>query len=49
MTTPKPDKPQRDRFIETAHELECDEDESRFDETPKRIAPKMDEPARPKG
>ncbi len=36
-------KPQRDRFIETARELECDEDESRFNETLKRIAPKKDD------
>ncbi len=49
MTTPEPDKPQRDRFIETAHDLDCDEDESRFGATLKRIVPKMDEPARPKG
>ena len=33
-------KPQRDRFIETARELDCDEDEERFNETLKRIAPK---------
>ena len=36
-------KPQRDRFIETARELECDEDEERFNETLKRIVPKKDE------
>ena len=36
-------KPQRDRFVETARELECDEDEDRFNETLKRIAPKKDE------
>ncbi|MDE0059555.1 MAG: hypothetical protein OXI22_18475 [Defluviicoccus sp.] len=35
-------KPQRDRFIETARELECDEDERRFNETLKRIVPKKD-------
>ena len=38
-------KPQRDRFIETAKELGCDEDEDRFNETLKRIAPKPGETA----
>lgn len=33
---------QRDRFIETARDLECDEDEGRFNETLKRIVPKKD-------
>ena len=37
------DKPQRDRFIEKARELGCDEDETRFNETLKQIAPKKDE------
>ena len=36
-------RPQRDRFVETARELECDEDEDRFNETLKRIAPKRGE------
>ena len=36
-------KTQHDRFIETARELECDEDEGRFNETLRRIAPKKDE------
>lgn len=36
-------KPQHDRFIETAKELGCDEDERRFNETLKRVAPKKDE------
>lgn len=31
---------QRDRFIETARELDCDEDEGRFNERLKRIVPK---------
>ena len=35
----KDGKPQRDRFIEAARELECDEDEERFNKTLKRIAP----------
>ena len=33
-------KSQRDRFIEKARELGCDEDEGQFNETLKRIAPK---------
>jgi hypothetical protein len=38
--TPKPktDKAQHQRFIETARELECDEDKERFEEKLKRIA-----------
>ena len=36
-------KPQRDRFVEKAREMECDEDEDRFNKTLKRIAPKKDE------
>ena len=32
--------PQRDRFIEKARDLGCDEDEDRFNETLKRVAPK---------
>ena len=30
-------KPQRDRFIEKARELECDEGEDRLNETLKRV------------
>ena len=37
------ERSQRDHFVETARELGCDEDESRFNETLKRIAPKKDE------
>ena len=37
------ERPQRDRFLETARELECDEDEDRFNEALKRIAPKKAE------
>ena len=37
------DRPQRDRFIETARKLGCDEDEARFNQTLKRIAPKREE------
>ena len=36
---------QSERFEETARELECDEDEDRFNETLKRIAPKPGETA----
>ena len=43
MTDTKNQKPQRDRFIKAARELECDEDEGRFNETLKRIVPKKDE------
>ena len=32
------DRSQRDRFIEKARELGCDEDEVRFNETLKRVA-----------
>ena len=33
----KNEKPQRDRFIEKARELGCDEDEGRFNETLKQV------------
>lgn len=33
-------KPQLDKFRELARELECDEDEARFEETVRKIAPK---------
>src|ERR1700730_12427040 len=44
-------KPQRERFIETARELGCDEDEAAFDEKLKRIATAKLKPAlrRPAG
>jgi hypothetical protein len=32
-----PEKPQADKFRDLARELECDEDEARFEETVKRI------------
>ena len=32
-----PEATQRDRFIEKAREIKCDEDEDRFNETLKRI------------
>lgn len=41
MSNPKTKtQPQHERFLETARELECDEDEDRFNETLKRVAPK---------
>ena len=53
MKGPKEPQSQSDRFLETARELECDENESQFNETLKRIAPKKDETAadrsRPQG
>jgi hypothetical protein len=45
------EKPQLQRFIETARELGCDEDEAAFDEKLKRIAtvkPKRKVPAKSK-
>ena len=39
----KDDTSQFHRFFDKARELECDEDEDRFNETLKRIAPKKDE------
>ena len=45
----KTPKPQRDRFVEKARELECDEDEDRFNETLTRIAPKSPDPGRDRG
>ena len=36
-------KSQRERFEETARELECDEDEDRFNATLKRIVPAKSE------
>ena len=38
MKTGKPDPEQYKRFVETARELGCDEDEAAFDENLKRIA-----------
>ena len=32
-------KPQRERFEDTARDLDCDEDEERFNDTLKRIVP----------
>lgn len=42
----EPDKPQPDKFRDLARELECDEDEARFEETVRKLAkaPKPPEP-----
>ena len=44
MANRKIGKSQRERFVETARELECDEDEAAFDETMDRVALKKDAP-----
>ncbi len=44
---PKPDDPEQSkRFIETARELGCDEDEAAFDEKLRRIATAKPKPAK---
>jgi hypothetical protein len=45
---PDEPKPQPDKFRDLARELECDEDEAKFEETVKRVAekPKAPEPKR---
>lgn len=40
---------QRDKFVETARELECDEDEARWDERLKKVAKGKPEPEKPGG
>ena len=40
MADTSKEKSQRDRFIKTARDLDCDEDEDRFNETLKRVVPK---------
>ncbi len=35
---PDDPKPQADKFADLARELECDEDEARFEETVKKVA-----------
>jgi hypothetical protein len=40
----KDERPQRERFIETAGELGCDDDEAAFDEKLKRIAKRRPKP-----
>ena len=41
---PDDKKPQIEQFKKAARELECDEDEDRFNETLKRIVPKTGVP-----
>ena len=48
LTDPKT-KPQRDRFVEKARDLGCDEDEDRFNETLKRIVSKSPDHGRDRG
>ena len=43
QTSTKTERSQREIFKDTARELECDEDEDRFNDTLKRIAPKTDD------
>ena len=38
-------KPQADKFADLARELECDEDEARFEETVKKVAKVPSKPA----
>jgi hypothetical protein len=45
--TPHPKKSQSDKFKEAARELECDEDESRWDERLKKVAKGKPKPERP--
>lgn len=40
MSEEKPDPSQIDKFRDLARELEADEDEARFEETVRKIAPK---------
>ena len=43
MTKMMNEKTQRERFEETARQLECDEDEKHFDATVKKIAKSISE------
>ena len=43
MDTKQPNDAQRERFIEKARELECDEDEAQFDATMDRVLRKGDQ------
>lgn len=48
-TTPtKPPDTQLERFKEAARDLECDEDEARWDERLKKVAKQKPEPDKPK-
>jgi hypothetical protein len=43
MSDKPDDKPQLDKFRDLARQLECDEDEERFEETVKQVATKKPE------
>ena len=43
-----PEKTQRERFEETARQLECGEDEAKFNENLKKIAKAKPEPVKAK-
>lgn len=45
----KADESQRERFEEAARELECDEDEAKFNANLKKIAPVEPEPKKEDG
>lgn len=44
---PDEPKPQVDKFRDLARELDADEDEERFEEQVRRIAPKPEQPPHP--
>ncbi len=44
---PEPTKSQVDKFKQAARELECDEDEARWDERLKKVAKGKPEPEKP--
>lgn len=44
MPEQKHNSTQADKFHELARELECDEDETRFEEAVKKVAPKAPAP-----
>ncbi|WP_156397139.1 hypothetical protein [Sphingomonas sp. Root1294] len=47
MMSNREPKSQLDKFKEAARELECDDDERRFDERMKKIVEKKPEPGKP--
>lgn len=47
MTMTKTEQEQFERFKRTARELECDEDEARWDERLKKVAKGKPEPEKP--
>lgn len=44
---PEPTKPQVEKFKEAARELECDDDEARFDERVKKLVRQKPAPGKP--